>query len=535
MKIIFLLLPIFIYASSIKIASYNVENLFDMQKSGLEYPDYIPNHHNWTEHIMQKKLNNISKVICEMDPDIIALQEVENDNILSKLQRRLERVGCRYRYRAITNSKNTPIHNALLSKIKIEKKRDLLIYRNSRHRAILEVDLDTNPKLMIFVNHWSSKKAPESARLHYAKALQKRVRNLPLGTEYILIGDFNSNYNEYQTMTKKLNDTNGITGINHLLKTIKNGKIVHWKDMKDNSKYHYNLWLELPSYERWSHNFYGKKDSLDSILLPNSMRNGAGWEYMDNTFNVFKPKYLFGYKGGIKRWSYKNSKHRGRGYSDHLPIYALFENKGKNNISNGGLWSSVLSIFSTDKSDTPTKHTNKITKNSIDDIYKMDTIRDNIELKNIKVILKRDKIAVIQQSINSRAILVYGCTDELNEGEAYDILVHRKKSYHGLDELVDITIISKIGDIDSTPYISLFNPKMLKNDTNINRVVKGVRGIIKGRNIVIDGKKLPIYFKNRVQKPKSGQHIRIKRVQIGYYKNHMQLVVWSRDDYEIKE
>ena len=294
MKIIFLLLPIFIYASSIKIASYNVENLFDMQKSGLEYPDYIPNHHNWTEHIMQKKLNNISKVICEMDPDIIALQEVENDNILSKLQQKLERVGCKYRYRAITNSKNTPIHNALLSKIKIEKKRDLLIYRNSRHRSILEVDLDTNPKLRIFVNHWSSKKAPESARLHYAKALKKRLDRLPHNTEYILIGDFNSNYNEYKTITKKLNDTDGTTGINHLLKTIIDDKMLQWSDIKNHPNHLYNLWLELPKYERWNHNFYGKKETLDSIIIPHTLNNNQGWEYMSGTFNVFKPKYLFG-------------------------------------------------------------------------------------------------------------------------------------------------------------------------------------------------------------------------------------------------
>ena len=535
MKILFLILPIFIYASSIKIVSYNVENLFDMQKSGLEYRDYKPNRHNWTEHIMQKKLNNISKVICEMDPDIIALQEVENDNILSKLQQRLKKVGCKYSYRAITNSKNTPIHNALLSKIKIDKKSDLLIHRYGRYRSILEVDLATNPKLKIFVNHWSSKKAPESARLHYAKALKKRLDRLPHNTEYILIGDFNSNYNEYKTITKKLNDTDGTTGINHLLKTIIDDKMLQWSDIKNHPNHLYNLWLELPKYERWNHNFYGKKETLDSIIIPHTLNNNRGWEYMSGTFNVFKPKYLFGYKGSIRRWSYKNGKHRGRGYSDHLPIYAIFENSNKQNSTNSSLWDSVISLFSSDTTTQHLPHTEKIVEGSIDSIYKSDKIADPIELKNIKVILKRANIALIQQKPNSRAILVYGCVDELDEGEAYDIVAKRKKSYHGLDELVDISVNSHRGYVDTLPYIEKFSKDIFKDELNINRVVRDAVGVIKGRDILIDGKKFPIYFKNRVQKPKNGQSIRIKRVQIGYYKNHMQLVLWSRDDYEIKE
>ena len=43
---------------------------------------------------------------------------------------------------------------------------------------------------------------------------------LPAGTEYLLLGDFNSDYREYRVIEPKHNDTGGVTGINHILGTI---------------------------------------------------------------------------------------------------------------------------------------------------------------------------------------------------------------------------------------------------------------------------------------------------------------------------
>ncbi|MCK4440689.1 MAG: hypothetical protein KAU90_01695, partial [Sulfurovaceae bacterium] len=57
----------FLYATEIKVASYNVENLFNISYDGTEYKEYIPNTHNWTKSILNKKLTNISEVICDID------------------------------------------------------------------------------------------------------------------------------------------------------------------------------------------------------------------------------------------------------------------------------------------------------------------------------------------------------------------------------------------------------------------------------------------------------------------------------------
>jgi len=140
---------------TIKIANWNVQNLFDTKVDGREYKNFVPNQHNWTEHIYKKKLKNLSQVICDLDADVIGLEEIESETALKDLQEYLKRVGCEYKYGAITSSKNTPIHTALISRIKIKEKRDLKVTRSALYRSILEVTLNTSPPLKIFVNHWS--------------------------------------------------------------------------------------------------------------------------------------------------------------------------------------------------------------------------------------------------------------------------------------------------------------------------------------------------------------------------------------------
>ena len=78
-KILFLfLLTITLNANTFSIASYNVENLFDLNEGGNEYSEFIPNTKaNWNEENFNIKIKNLLKVIKDLDADIIALQEIE--------------------------------------------------------------------------------------------------------------------------------------------------------------------------------------------------------------------------------------------------------------------------------------------------------------------------------------------------------------------------------------------------------------------------------------------------------------------------
>ena len=72
------------------------------------------------------------------------------------------------------------------------------------------------------------KKSPESYRIKFAKNLQDRVLKLPEDYDYILLGDFNSDYNEMDTFrtNQKLNNTQNITGINQILNSVIDDKFI---------------------------------------------------------------------------------------------------------------------------------------------------------------------------------------------------------------------------------------------------------------------------------------------------------------------
>jgi len=417
LKIILFLIPLSLFSSTFKIASYNVENLFDMTYNGSEYKEYTPYKYGWNRKNFSKKLLNISEVICEINADIIGLQEIENGNVLKKLQTSLRKVGCFYKYSAITHKKYSAIQVAVLSKLPIKSKKEIVVKRALGYRNILEVKyiINNNP-LYIYINHWKSKASKESKRMVSALALKKRLNALPKGSEYVLLGDFNSDYNEYQKMKKQHNDTLGQTGINHILKTINSDeKFIRPSSFKENAFEHYNLWLELSNYKRWSHNFYGNKQGLDAILLPSTLFDGEGIDYLSNSFYVLKKSYLFHKKGYIFRWEYKHKRHQGRGYSDHLPIVASFSTE-------------------------PFKKLNKsIVKGSIKSLHGKNPSFPMF-LKELKVISKEKNKVLVKEVHSGQMIFIYGVKDSFILGKIYDIQVYKRKFYKGHYEIIDFEI-----------------------------------------------------------------------------------------------
>ena len=315
---------------TVKIASYNVENLFDLHYDGTEYLEYIPGTSwEWNQENYNKKLHNIAQVIADIDADVIALQEIESLQALRDLKAAAKRAGSYYQYMAFAGAKNTTVKVALFSKYPIVYSKELPVSASRKYRAIMEakLDIDGTP-LYIFINHWKSKSGPESRRIISAKALRKRLDALGHDTPSILVGDFNSHFEEYKLFKRKRkhNDTDGITGINHILQTVKDETPITLNELRACKECYYNLWYELPENERWSHNFFGQKEGLDNMIISPGLNDGQGIEYLRGSFSRFAPKYLFK-KRSIYRWQRSNKHpkhHTGKGYSDHLPIYAEY-------------------------------------------------------------------------------------------------------------------------------------------------------------------------------------------------------------------
>lgn len=326
LPLLFLLFTTLFGDKTLTIASYNVENLFDLDKSGTEYEEYIPNDTSeWNDRTYKIKLQNIAQVIKEMDADIIALQEVESLQALMDLRFTLKQKGLYYEHYAIADKKNTTVKVALLSKISPLYSKDLTVTHTNEQRNILEAKFKINDKdLYLFINHWKSKSGPESQRIISAKALTKRVQEIGEDKNIVLLGDFNSDYEEHIKFVRErnLNDTDGKTGINHVLGTINQQERA--SEVKIAKNGFYNLWYDIDEEQRYSYIFKGKKEAMDNILISQSILAGKEVAYVKSSMKNFSKEYLLN-KNGINRWEIsraREKKHKAKGYSDHLPIMA---------------------------------------------------------------------------------------------------------------------------------------------------------------------------------------------------------------------
>jgi len=367
------------------------------------------------------------------------------------------------------------------------------------------------------VNHWKSKsrRGVESKRIKYAKTLKKRIASFPSKKEYIILGDLNSNYNAHLTLDERLNDSNGVTGISDVLQTTINNKLAQEYQMLNATKgTHYNSWQELPFKYRWSHKFYGNRSTLDHILLPPSMFDHKGIDYVNNSFKVFKASNLFTKKGYINSWKYKNGKHMGKGYSDHLPVYAFFDTKP----------------YIAEKQ---TKKVEKTVSQNIEYLYSIDALENEIILENAVVVLKRGNHAIIKQTSHGRGIYLYSCAKGLKEGHKYDLLVQSITSYRGLKEVTNVIKLKEKGEVELEPYYQIYE-NLVQSSLKQNEVIRDLTGVYRNKKFTIEGKEFPIYFKKKKNTPPNGSKLKIDYAHLGYYKK-LQLVIYSHKDFNILE
>ncbi len=495
------------------VASYNVENLFDMHNDGTEYKEYKPNSKDWNQKNLNTKIRNISKTIDDLDADIIALQEVESQKALNLLLSKLPQ----YKYSHFLKNKHSSIGVAILSKYQIINTKAIAIDKYDKYsRPILEATFKIqNLEFKIYNNHWRSKRAKENTRTRYAVALKNQLIHQSNSTDYILLGDFNSNYNEWKTFQydKKLNNTYGITGINHILNTIVNENLILSSNiMKYNKQVHYNLWLELKKHNRFSYKFRGEHNTPDNIILPKALFDNNNISYILNSFKVFKPKYLYTNKK-INRWN------KDKGYSDHLPIVASF-------------------TTDTNYSKQKTK-VYKLKSYKLNHLYNIEYLNDPLNLKDLVVIYNFKRNAILKQQskdYNNRAIYLYGCASNLELGKRYDLTVNSIENYFGLLEIKDISKVKEKSK--SHNYKNLYKDatKIDIFDTKYtNEIVTNLNGKYKKGYLYFNNKKrIKLYFPKEFTKPKNNAKIKIVAGHLGIYKSKVQILIHKKSDIVIQ-
>lgn len=507
-------LPLVLLAKDFTVATYNVENLFDMKYDGTEYKEYRPNSKTWNQRTFHKKIKNISRVINHLNADILALQEIESEQALKSLHKEVSK----YKYFKFIKKKTTSVGVAILSKYPIiDYKRIDVDKSNKYSRDILKVKVLIDDKeLLLYINHWRSKRASESRRIIYATALKRDIDGLIEDTDYIILGDLNANYDEYLSFKydKKLNDSYGITGINQILNTTMDGNFV----LKNNINtfkdvVHYNLWLDLDKKNRFSSKFRGNKITPDNIIISKGLFDNKNISYVDNSFKVFKPTYLYNENNGkINSWNREKSS----GYSDHLPIIATF-------------------------STSLQKYNFKITssksfQHSINELCQLQNVND-YDINDAIIIYKNKKIAIIKQNKNGRAIMIYKPSKKFIVGNKYNITVENIDTYNGLKEIKRISYIKKIANNYSIKKFYLDGRRINLFDLKYqNNIIKNLRGKYKRGYLYFKHSnrsgKIKLYFDKKIKRPKDGKKITITSGHLGIYKSKIQIILYRKNDFK---
>ncbi|MFW5936674.1 MAG: endonuclease/exonuclease/phosphatase family protein [Desulfosalsimonas sp.] len=491
------------------LGSYNVENLFDLKRDGSEYPGYVPGGRlGWNQQMASVKIRHLARVIDALDADILALQEVESRQVLEMLNQRL---ASPYPHLAAADQKSTAVRCALLSRCPIAETETIAV-PGSGSRSILKARLQIGrAPLVVFVNHWKSKSAPESRRLPYARALAAEIEKLPPGADFVVAGDLNSNYNEFHTLAgqPELNDTGGVTGINHILPTTSDGRLVSERRLRqpgENARLLYNPWLELKKRRRWSVRYYGRPGSPDHLLLSSGLYDEKGISYIDNSFDKFDPDLLF--RGSaIYRWQRAQKgrgRHLGKGFSDHLPLFLWLAEKPFQRRRTVPYPLEVISIAQ---------------------LYHSKTGRVNCRLKNCAVIYTHRKFTVIKQP-GGRAILIYGAAPALKTGRMYHLTARRLKRYYGMLEITRVVSVRPLErSVDPADYFISAKAGPLDAPELCNEVLGRVRGLYKNGWLYYCGdRRIRLFTRNKALLPESGARVILKGIRIGYH-NHPELVL----------
>lgn len=348
------LLSISTQAKSIEVMAYNVENLFDTKHdTGKNDWAYTPKgikgkskackeidrrrwreecmESNWSDAKLKMKLSQIKKVVTQGRelPDILALVEIENENVIAKLAQTLG-----YKSYVVSNSPDKRgVDLAVLYKnisdLKLVSKKEHIVkgdyFKKKPTRNILEVEFMIGKKLpfTLFVNHWPSLGNPNKARIAAASMLKNRIDSITKKNKnhsVLVVGDFN-------TLEKKPSKSSH-PFYGYLLKdgSMKDLHVSYMADKK--------VKKALKDAQPLGSYFYGrhqKWNRLDRMFYNSALSDGKGLDIEMKSYKIYAPKFATrvwtdkydkskNYGGIPLRYSHKADKVSKAGFSDHFPL-----------------------------------------------------------------------------------------------------------------------------------------------------------------------------------------------------------------------
>ena len=316
--------------NTLRIMFYNVENLFDTEKSDKKDDgDFTPDGQlRWTPGRYYNKLNNLAKVITSVgewnNPAIIGLCEVENERCMTGLTKHSLLRAQDYRY-VITNCADRRGINVALMyqrdqfKYLAHQSYQIKFPQNPRKvtRDILHVSglIQTGDTLDVFVCHFPSRRGGEQEsepdRIRAASVLKSKtdsLTNVRKKINIVIMGDFND-----EPTNLSLTRTLQAMPVEQNIKP----------------KALYNLFYKYVKQNNVGTYKYGRQwNVLDQIIVSgNLFDRKTKFHVLPETAIIFQRDFMMvkdPSNGGKKPFkTYTGMKHTG-GYSDHLPVYVDF-------------------------------------------------------------------------------------------------------------------------------------------------------------------------------------------------------------------
>ena len=318
------ILPQLSAQKSVRIAFYNVENLFDLEDDPNTLDeDFTPTgKQQWTAERYQKKLEQLAKVLDAMgDPAFIGLAEVENAKVMEALAEEGLLRESKYDIAHFDSPDLRGIDVGLLYQKKAFKVLEQSYIRitfppDEKGEAYTSRDIlyvkgklkDSGDIIHFFVNHWPSRRGGEQAseprRLLVAFKLKEKVDELFAAdslAQIVIMGDFNDEPNN-----KSVSEVLGAQPF---------GNPVAGRQL-------YNCFAAYQGKSLGSYNYRGNWNMLDQIIVSSALASQGHTPHASSPA-IFAPEWVM-YKGdrfGLSpNRTYGGPNYYG-GFSDHLPVF----------------------------------------------------------------------------------------------------------------------------------------------------------------------------------------------------------------------
>lgn len=310
-------LPLFAQKNpvTLRVGFYNLENLFDtINDPKINDEEFLPQGKNkWNSERYTKKLNNLAKVILEMNGgkgmDVLGVCEIENRRVLEDLTRKTALKKVKYDIVHYDSPDGRGIDVGLIynkkvmrvlktSKVLVKQPSDTL--PPTRNIMVVKAILGKTDTVYFFVNHWPSRRGSSDnseRRVFAAKTLEQAidsVRKESKNAQLIVMGDFNDTPSDKSI--EQLMEESTLLNLMTLEKKMGNG----------------------------SHYYKKEKNIFDQLMVSESLLQEKGFYVQPDGGRIFQPDWLLGevYKGDgpAPLRTFAGSRYLGW-YSDHLPVY----------------------------------------------------------------------------------------------------------------------------------------------------------------------------------------------------------------------